>query len=86
LGDYWLKKYDWRKQEKMLNGFPQFMTTIDGVDVHFMHVKPDPVKSAGKTVLPLLMGHGWPGSVVEFVKILPMLTTPRLATSLDFII
>lgn len=77
LADYWINKYDWKSQEKTLNQFPQFKTSIDGLDIHFIHAKPDPVKSKGKTVLPLLIVHGWPGSFVEFVKILPMLTTPR---------
>jgi hypothetical protein len=47
------------------------------LDIHFIHLKPDPVKSKGKKVLPLLIVHGWPGSIVEFVKILPILTSPR---------
>ena len=77
LAHYWLEKYDWRAQEKMLNSFPQFTTSVDGLAVHFLHVKPDPSTTQGKTVLPLLMVHGWPGSFVEFVKIIPLLTTPR---------
>ena len=77
MGKYWLNDYDWRKQEKMINQFPQYKTNIDGLDIHFIHLKPDPAKVKGKKVLPLLIGHGWPGSVVEFVKILPLLTSPR---------
>lgn len=77
VGQYWLRKYDWKSQEKMLNGFPQFTTQIDGIDVHFLHVKPDLKLVKNKKVFPLLMVHGWPGSVVEFTKIIPMLTTPN---------
>lgn len=73
--DHWLNKYDWRKQEKELNKFDHFKTQIEGLDVHYMHVKP---KNVGKNVrvYPLLIVHGWPGSVVEFLKIIPLLTTP----------
>lgn len=77
VASYWMEKYDWIGEQKRLNAFPQFITSIDGLDVHFVHVKPDPVASKGKTVLPLLMVHGWPGSFVEFVKIIPLLTAPR---------
>lgn len=83
VADYWLNKYDWRAQEKMLNKFPQFVTNVDGINVHFLHVKPDSKLAKGKTVLPLLVSHGWPGSVIEFVKIIPMLTTP--AKDSDFV-
>ena len=72
IGPYWLNKYDWKTQEKMLNTIlPQFKTSIDGIDVHFAHVKP---KVKGKKVLPILMVHGWPGSFIEFTKIIPMMT------------
>src|SRR5262249_34826090 len=58
LARYWTSEYDWRKCEARLNALPQFMTTIDGVDVHFIHVK-----SRHADALPLIMTHGWPGSV-----------------------
>ncbi|XP_015599931.1 juvenile hormone epoxide hydrolase 2 [Cephus cinctus] len=73
--DYWLNKYDFKKREQFLNQYPQFTTNIQGLNIHFLHVKPKNHK--GKRVLPLLIQHGWPGSVVEFYKILPLLTTPR---------
>jgi pimeloyl-ACP methyl ester carboxylesterase len=66
---YWAEDYDWRRAEAQLNAFPQFRTEIDGLDIHFLHarsVKPD--------ALPLLITHGWPGSVVEFLKVIEPLT------------
>src|SRR5260370_33813411 len=61
LAEYWRDLYDWHAQEAQLNGFPQFITTIDGTDLHFLHVRsPEP------DALPLLLTNGWPGSVVEF--------------------
>ena len=62
IAPYWLKTYNWKKQEKMLNDIlPQFITPIDGLDIHFAHVKPDLSLTKDKRVLPLLMVHGWPG-------------------------
>src|SRR5215468_6996340 len=58
LARYWSNEYDWRKCEARLNALPQFTTTIDGLDIHFIHVK-----SAHENALPLIMTHGWPGSV-----------------------
>ncbi|XP_077980209.1 epoxide hydrolase 1-like [Glandiceps talaboti] len=72
--EYWMNKYDWRKQEEILNGFDQFKTNIEGIDVHYVHVKAKGVE-AGK-VKPIVMVHGWPGSFTEFYKIIPMLTDP----------
>lgn len=72
--DYWLTKYDWREREKFLNQYPQFKTNIQGLDIHFIHVKPKNVPSGVKT-LPLLLVHGWPGSVREFYEMIPFLTT-----------
>ena len=69
--EYWAEKYDWRAREARLNAFPQFRTPIDGVGIHFMHVR-SPVESAQ----PLVMTHGWPGSVVEFHKVIGPLTDP----------
>ena len=68
---YWEKDYDWRAREKLLNRFPQFRTTIDGVGVHFIHVR-----SPHANALPLVMTHGWPGSIVEFHKVIEPLTDP----------
>jgi epoxide hydrolase len=71
LCDYWLDSYNWRACEASLNRFPQFRTQIDGVDIHFLHVaSPQP------GALPLVMTHGWPGSVVEFRKVIGPLTDP----------
>lgn len=74
--EYWKTKYDWRKHEKELNKFEHFTTQIEGIDVHFIHQKPN-LQGKKLRVLPLLLVHGWPGSVYEFNKILPLLTTPR---------
>jgi pimeloyl-ACP methyl ester carboxylesterase len=71
LVQYWGSGYDWRKAEAKLNALPQFMTTIDGVDIHFIHVR-----SRHKNALPLLITHGWPGSVFEQLKIIGPLTDP----------
>ena len=68
---YWGSGYDWRKAEAKLNGLPQFVTTIDGVDIHFIHVR-----SRHKNALPLIVTHGWPGSVIEQLKIIGPLTDP----------
>jgi pimeloyl-ACP methyl ester carboxylesterase len=68
---YWSSGYDWRKAEAKLNGLPQFMTNIDGLDIYFIHVR-----SRHKNALPLLLTHGWPGSVFEFVKVIDPLTDP----------
>jgi len=73
--DYWLNEYDWRKHERELNSFPQFTTEIEGLKIHFIHLKPsNPQKY--KRVIPLLLVHGWPGNVYEFHKILPLLANP----------
>jgi pimeloyl-ACP methyl ester carboxylesterase len=72
LAEYWRTRYDWRAAEKRLNEFPQFTTTIDGATVHFLHVRsPEP------DALPLVVTHGWPGSIVEFQEIIGPLTDPR---------
>src|SRR5712691_7179016 len=72
LADYWRTSYDWRRHEAKLNEVPQYTTTIDGQNVHFLHVQ-----SAEAGALPLLVTHGWPGSIVEFLDILAPLTDPR---------
>jgi pimeloyl-ACP methyl ester carboxylesterase len=71
LARYWLNDYDWRKCEARLNALPQFITRIDGLDIHFIHVR-----SKHEDALPLLVSHGWPGSVVEQLKIIDPLTNP----------
>ncbi|WP_067710243.1 epoxide hydrolase family protein [Nocardia yamanashiensis] len=72
LAEYWRTEFDWRAQEVALNEFPQFLTEIDGLDVHFLHVRsPEP------DALPLILTHGWPNSFVEFTKTIPLLTDPR---------
>jgi epoxide hydrolase len=68
---YWANDYDWREREALLNRFPQFKTTIDGVGIHFIHVR-----SPHADALPLVLTHGWPGSIVEFQKVIEPLTDP----------
>ncbi|MET9247806.1 epoxide hydrolase [Nonomuraea sp. NPDC003709] len=72
LAAYWRDGYDWRRHEARLNGFPQFMTEIDGQDIHFLHVR-----SAEPDALPLILTHGWPNSFVEFADLIELLTDPR---------
>ncbi|XP_073412347.1 epoxide hydrolase 1-like isoform X3 [Dendrobates tinctorius] len=72
---YWRNKYDWSKQVEILNKYAHYKTTIEGLDIHFIHVKPSHL-NPGQKVHPLLMVHGWPGSFYEFYHILPMLTDP----------
>ena len=71
LARYWHDDYDWRSCEKRLNDFPQFITEIDGLDIHFVHVR-----SKHEDALPVIVCHGWPGSVIEQLKIIDMLTDP----------
>jgi pimeloyl-ACP methyl ester carboxylesterase len=71
LARYWGSDYDWSRCEARLNALPQFKTEIDGVDVHFIHVK-----SPHENALPLIMTHGWPGSVIELLETVPLLTDP----------
>ena len=71
LAHYWATDYDWRKAEAKLNSYPQFVTNIDGLDIHFIHVK-----SKEKNALPLVITHGWPGSIIEQLKIIEPLTDP----------
>ncbi|KQV68119.1 epoxide hydrolase family protein [Rhizobium sp. Root1220] len=86
LVEYWGTDYDWRKVEAKLNSLPQFITEIDGLDIHFIHVR-----SGHKNALPLIITHGWPGSVLEIVKAICPLTDPtahggRAADAFDVII
>ncbi|MER6441609.1 epoxide hydrolase family protein [Streptomyces sp. NPDC001185] len=71
LARYWAEEYDWRKVEARLNSYPQFITEIDGLDIHFLHVR-----SQHEDALPLIVTHGWPGSIVEQLKIIEPLTNP----------
>jgi pimeloyl-ACP methyl ester carboxylesterase len=71
LADYWANDYDWRKIESKLNSLPQFVTTIDGLDIHFIHVR-----SKHENALPIIVTHGWPGSIIEQLKIIGPLTDP----------
>lgn len=73
--DYWRNSYSWREQEKLLNKFPHFKTKIEGLDIHFIHFKPKTMSTANQP-RPLLLLHGWPGSFLEFYKMIPMLTDP----------
>lgn len=69
---YWRHKFDWKKQVAVLNKYPHFKTTIEGLDIHFIHVQPP--HRENQRVLPLMLVHGWPGSFYEFYKIIPLLT------------
>jgi pimeloyl-ACP methyl ester carboxylesterase len=71
LARYWATEYDWRKCETRLNAVPQFITEIEGLDIHFIHVR-----SKHENALPLIVTHGWPGSIVEQLKIIDPLTNP----------
>jgi Epoxide hydrolase N terminus len=71
LEHYWTTEHDWRKVEAKLNALPQFMTVIDGLEIHFIHVR-----SKHENALPLIVTHGWPGSVIEQLKIIDPLTNP----------
>jgi hypothetical protein len=71
LARYWATDYDWRKCEAKLKALPQFMTEIDGLDIHFIHVR-----SEHEDALPLIVNHGWPGSIIEQLKIIEPLANP----------
>ena len=71
LARYWETEYDWRKIEAKLNALPQFITEIDGLDIHFIHVR-----SKHENAMPLIVTHGWPGSIIEQMKIIDPLTNP----------
>ena len=72
VADYWLTAYDWRRGEARINAFDQFTTTVENIDIHFLHVR-----SPHEHALPLIMTHGWPGSIVEFLKVIGPLTRPE---------
>ncbi|MBB5187132.1 pimeloyl-ACP methyl ester carboxylesterase [Zhongshania antarctica] len=71
LCEYWQHSYDWRRCERELNQYPQFTTEIDGLDIHFLHIR-----SPHENALPMIMTHGWPGSILEFMKVIGPLTNP----------
>ncbi|MGO4339519.1 epoxide hydrolase family protein [Labrys sp. KB_33_2] len=71
LADYWANQHDWRRAEARINSYPNFITNIDGVDIHFIHVK-----SRHPNALPIIVTHGWPGSIIEQLKIIGPLTDP----------
>src|SRR5262249_18636402 len=71
LAKYWGSEYDWRTIEARLNSYPQFMTSIDGLDIHFIHVR-----SKHPHALPVIITHGWPGSIIEQLKIIDPLVDP----------
>ena len=70
LADYWVDKFDWRKVENEINQYPNYIAEIDGVKIHFLHIK-----GKGKICVPLIITHGWPGSFLEMTKLIPLLTT-----------
>jgi len=69
LIDYWLNEFDWRKTEQKTNAYPNSMADIDGYKIHFLHIK-----GKGKKSIPLVITHGWPGSFLEMMKLIPLLT------------
>ena len=71
LADYWLNQHDWRKVEARINSYPNFVTNVEGVDIRFIHVK-----SRHQGALPVIITHGWPGSIIEQLKIIEPLTDP----------
>ena len=71
LANYWANTYDWRKAEARINSYPNFVTNIDGLDIHYIHVK-----SKEKNALPIIITHGWPGSFIEQMKVIEPLTNP----------
>jgi pimeloyl-ACP methyl ester carboxylesterase len=86
LARYWATDYDWRKVEARLNSLPQFVTTIDGLDIHFIHVR-----SKNPNALPMIITHGWPGSIIEQLKVIGPLTDPtayggKIEDSFDVVI
>ena len=79
LLDYWQNLYDWRRCEAELNRWPHYLAEIDGLDIHFIHIR-----SSRADALPLIMTHGWPGSVLEFIAVIEDLTQPADAAQPAF--
>ena len=73
IHEYWLNDYDWKKHEKNINEFPQYITNVNDLDIHFIHY-PSPQKEAK----PLIITHGWPGSIVEFLHVIKPLADPTI--------
>jgi len=78
LADYWRTRYDWRRVESTLNGLPQFRTQIDGLGIYFIHVR-----SKHENALPMILTHGWPGSIIEFLEVNWTLTDPTVHRGKD---
>ncbi|MBC7301261.1 MAG: alpha/beta fold hydrolase, partial [Nocardia sp.] len=74
LAEYWLEQFDWRAVESELNAYPQFTTEIDGEDIHFLHVR-----SSRPDATPVILTHGWPGSILEYLDVIAPLTEPEAA-------
>ncbi|MFD2523251.1 epoxide hydrolase family protein [Emticicia soli] len=79
ITDYWLNKFDWKKQEVMLNKYPHFITEIEGQNIHYLHIK-----SPKANAVPLMLIHGWPGSFADFISIIEPLTNPEDASQIAF--
>ncbi|MEU7769570.1 epoxide hydrolase [Nocardia sp. NPDC049190] len=79
LARYWLEEFDWRAMESKLNSYSQFTTSIDGEDIHFLHVK-----SSREDAIPVILIHGWPGSILEYLKVIEPLTNPTDSTAPAF--
>lgn len=79
VADHWLNKFDWKKQEAMLNQFPQFITEIEGQNIHYLHVK-----SPRSNATPLMLIHGWPGSFADFSKVIEPLINPQTEDQIAF--
>ncbi|CAH1132410.1 unnamed protein product [Ceutorhynchus assimilis] len=75
--DHWTTKYNWTERQSFLNQYPQYTTMIQGLNIHFLHVKPQVDKASNIKILPLMLLHGWPGSVREFYEMIPFLTQPQ---------
>ena len=79
LADYWRNEFDWKKQEANLNQYPQFITEIDGQNIHYLHIK-----SSRPGAIPLMLIHGWPGSFADFIKVIEPLTNPQSTVQIAF--
>jgi hypothetical protein len=79
VADYWLNKFDWKKQEAVLNKFPQFISEIDGQNIHYLHIK-----SPNSNAVPLMLIHGWPGSFADFIRVIEPLTNPQTDDQIAF--
>ena len=72
IADHWRHRYDWRREEAVLNRWPHYLVSLEGLRIHFLHVR-----GKGPAPLPLIITHGWPGSFVEMLKLIPLLTDPE---------